>query len=247
MVVAERTISWDGTSDRRGLATFLGATSTGSDWVFPEGLVEDGVVEDLLILNPSERDTAVEIQPRLDGDAVDFAESREEPVLVHLAGREREREVITEAQELRGIVAQTREIAHSLAHFGADLLRRFPRAPSLLGVVAAAKHVEDRVVIDARAVDLTDSVVLLKGARTLIGAPTEFPVVNVAGTPALATAGAGDVLTGIISALAVTLEPRVAAYCGAHLHALAAERCTTCGTPAGIVARYSPGVPNQRT
>ena len=49
------------------------------------------------------------------------------------------------------------------------------------------------------------AVVLLKGAHTLIADPRGRVVVNVQGTPALATAGSGDVLAGIIGAQAATL------------------------------------------
>jgi NAD(P)H-hydrate repair Nnr-like enzyme with NAD(P)H-hydrate dehydratase domain len=65
--------------------------------------------------------------------------------------------------------------------------------------------------------------VLLKGPRTLVGAPNGPPMVNAAGTPALATGGAGDVLSGILGAFACHLPPRDAAIAAAHVHARAAE------------------------
>ena len=56
------------------------------------------------------------------------------------------------------------------------------------------------------------AVVLLKGADTIVAAPREGALVASYGTPALATAGSGDVLTGIVAAfLAKGLEPRFAA------------------------------------
>ncbi len=63
----------------------------------------------------------------------------------------------------------------------------------------------------------------MKGARTLVGAPDESPVINQSGTPALATAGSGDILSGTIGALACSLDPFEAAFAGVHLHGLAAE------------------------
>ncbi len=66
--------------------------------------------------------------------------------------------------------------------------------------------------------------VLLKGRATLIAAPDEPPVlVNEAGNSWAATAGAGDVLSGIIGALlAAGLPVPLAAAAGARAHALAA-------------------------
>jgi len=50
--------------------------------------------------------------------------------------------------------------------------------------------------------------------------------VNVTGTNALATAGSGDVLTGIIaSLLSQGLSPLDAARCGAYWHGLAGQVC----------------------
>ena len=47
-----------------------------------------------------------------------------------------------------------------------------------------------------------NAITVLKGNRTVIASPDSRITVNSSGTPALATAGTGDVLTGIISALA---------------------------------------------
>ena len=75
-----------------------------------------------------------------------------------------------------------------------------------------------------RAVDRFQCVVLLKGADTLVGAPGEGVLVSTFGPPALATAGTGDVLTGVISAfLAKGMEARLAAAAGAAAHGRAAQ------------------------
>jgi NAD(P)H-hydrate epimerase len=66
-------------------------------------------------------------------------------------------------------------------------------------------------------------VVLLKGARTLIAWPDGL-LINATGNPALATAGSGDVLAGVIAALACSLPAPQAAAAGAFLHGLAADR-----------------------
>lgn len=68
--------------------------------------------------------------------------------------------------------------------------------------------------------------VLLKGSTTLVAAPDpSLPVrVNPTGTPWLATAGSGDVLSGLTGSLLATgLAARDAASAGAYLHGLAAR------------------------
>ena len=62
-------------------------------------------------------------------------------------------------------------------------------------------------------------VVLLKGADTLVAAPGQGVLVSSLGLPSLATAGTGDVLTGVVAAfLAKGLEARLAAAAAAAAH-----------------------------
>ncbi|GAA2994601.1 NAD(P)H-hydrate dehydratase [Streptomyces fulvorobeus] len=74
--------------------------------------------------------------------------------------------------------------------------------------------------------------VLLKGSTTLVAEARDTPVrVNPTGTSWLATAGSGDVLSGLTgSLLAAGLAPRDAASAGAYLHGLAARRASA-GAP----------------
>ena len=75
-----------------------------------------------------------------------------------------------------------------------------------------------------QAADRYRCVVLLKGADTLVAAPGEGVLVSTTGTPALATAGTGDVLTGIVAAfLAKGIDARLAAAAAAFAHGRAAE------------------------
>jgi ADP-dependent NAD(P)H-hydrate dehydratase / NAD(P)H-hydrate epimerase len=67
-------------------------------------------------------------------------------------------------------------------------------------------------------------VVLLKGVDTLVAAPGEGVLVSSSGTPALAVAGTGDVLTGVVAAfLAKGLDARLAAAAAAFAHGRAAQ------------------------
>jgi NAD(P)H-hydrate epimerase len=73
-----------------------------------------------------------------------------------------------------------------------------------------------RIEAVRRAADIYSCVLLLKGADTLIAAAGEGVLVCETGTPSLATAGTGDVLTGVIAAfLAKGLDARLAAAAGA--------------------------------
>ncbi len=75
-----------------------------------------------------------------------------------------------------------------------------------------------------RAASRFGSVVLLKGADTLVAAPRTGVLVATYGTPALATAGSGDVLTGIVAAfLAKGMEAQYAAAAAAVAHGVASE------------------------
>lgn len=65
--------------------------------------------------------------------------------------------------------------------------------------------------------------VVLKGAGTVVANPKQVAF-NITGNPGMATGGTGDVLTGIVAALAAQgLEPWDAARLGVHLHGLAGD------------------------
>ncbi len=88
-------------------------------------------------------------------------------------------------------------------------------------------------------------VVVLKGANSIVASPDGNVMRSDVATPALATAGSGDVLAGVIGALlAGGLEPYVAAACGVALHAaagmLAEQRIGPAGTMAHDIAHLLP-------
>jgi NAD(P)H-hydrate epimerase len=104
----------------------------------------------------------------------------------------------------------------------------------------------DRFEAVSRAVGASGAVVLLKGARTLIGAPGQATLVNSSGCPALATAGSGDVLSGITAAFLATIDDaRRAATLAAFVHGRSGERWSAqTGADRGLLAHeIADGVP----
>ena len=134
------------------------------------------------------------------------------------------------------------------AHAGrlGDLGKR--TAPSVLtphaGELARLLEIDSAEVERARlrcvrqAARTAAAVVVLKGDDSLIADPAGRVAVSRGGSPALATAGTGDVLTGVIAALlAAGLDPFTAATAGVWLHAEAGRRAAArLGSPEGVIA-----------
>jgi hydroxyethylthiazole kinase-like uncharacterized protein yjeF len=92
----------------------------------------------------------------------------------------------------------------------------------------------DRVGAVRGLADSWQVTVLLKGRATLVGAPGRPVLVNEAGGSWAATAGAGDVLSGIIGTLlAAGRDPAWSAAAAARVHALAANLAAHEHAPAG--------------
>ncbi|QIK38208.1 NAD(P)H-hydrate dehydratase [Caldichromatium japonicum] len=109
-------------------------------------------------------------------------------------------------------------------------------AARLLGV-STAEVQRDRVVAAQTLQAHFGGVIVLKGAGSIVQAnPPRRPVVCSQGNPGMATAGMGDVLTGIIAALrAQGLAAEDAACAGVCLHAAAGDRAAASGER-GLIA-----------
>jgi NAD(P)H-hydrate epimerase len=97
----------------------------------------------------------------------------------------------------------------------------------------------------ADAADRWNQVIVLKGAHTVVAAPGNEVMRSGVASPALATAGSGDVLAGVIGAFAAGgCEPFVAAACGVAVHAaaglLAEDRIGRAGVMASDIAALLP-------
>jgi hydroxyethylthiazole kinase-like uncharacterized protein yjeF len=81
-----------------------------------------------------------------------------------------------------------------------------------------------RLTLARRQAQASRIVLILKGAYTLIACPDGACYFNTTGNPGMASAGSGDVLTGVLAALlAQGYAPRQAALAGVYLHGLAGD------------------------
>jgi len=107
----------------------------------------------------------------------------------------------------------------------------------LLGVESSA--VQARRLEHARAAaEQSQAIVVLKGDDTLVAQPGGLVAVSPGATGALATAGTGDVLSGVLAAvLARDVDPFMAACAGVRLHARAGIHAAHEKGVDGVIAR----------
>jgi hydroxyethylthiazole kinase-like uncharacterized protein yjeF len=106
----------------------------------------------------------------------------------------------------------------------------------LAGTTAAVQA--DRIAAATGLASRYRSYVILKGAGSICALPDGTWFINTSGNPGMASAGMGDVLTGIIAALlAQGAAARNAMLAGVHLHGAAADALVAAGSgPVGITA-----------
>jgi ADP-dependent NAD(P)H-hydrate dehydratase / NAD(P)H-hydrate epimerase len=134
--------------------------------------------------------------------------------------------VVVDADALFGLEPVPRSHPTVLTPHAGELARLLDRESAWVG--------EHRLEAVRAAAEHFGAVVLLKGADTIVQPPGGEPVVCDTGPPSLATAGTGDVLTGVVASfLAKGLEPVTAAASAAVAHGLAAA---VAPQQAGLVA-----------
>lgn len=93
----------------------------------------------------------------------------------------------------------------------------------LLGISSADVQ-KDRIGIASGFAKKHGVTLVLKGAGTVVAVPSGEAFINATGNPGMATAGTGDVLTGMIGGLLAQGYPAVQAAClGVYLHGLAGD------------------------
>jgi NAD(P)H-hydrate epimerase len=143
---------------------------------------------------------------------------------------------VVDADGLFGLEPVPRDAPTILTPHAGELARLLDVEPAWVGA--------HRLEAAARAAERFGAVVLLKGADTIVRAPDGQTVVCDTGPPSLATAGTGDVLTGMVGAfLAKGLDAVDAAAAAAVAHGLAARSVPhQAGLVASDVAAALPAV-----
>lgn len=119
-----------------------------------------------------------------------------------------------------------------------------PHPGEFARLVGVWKNDFERYELQRKFSKKTGAVVILKGARTSIALPSGEVYFNPTGNPYMATAGSGDVLTGIITALlAQGFEPAGAACTGVYLHGLAGDLVSQKAIPI-VAGDLISGIPN---
>ncbi len=131
--------------------------------------------------------------------------------------------VVLDADALNAFAGDVESLGMSLGGRRAVLtphVAEFARLTSL----STEEVLRERWSIGQSLATRVGATVLLKGVPTLISAPDGRTFVSAAGTPALATAGSGDMLGGIVATLVAQMDDAThAAACGAWIHGRAAE------------------------
>jgi NAD(P)H-hydrate epimerase len=169
-------------------------------------------------LLPRAADAIVEAAERADAVAIGPGLGRSDGTrdLVHLLLERLPQPVVLDADALHSLEPVERTAPTVLTPHAGELAR-------LLG--ASARDIDaHRLAAVREAAARYGATVLLKGADTLVAAPEEGVLVAAYGDSSLATAGTGDVLTGVIAAfLAKGMEARLAAAAGAVAHGVASR------------------------
>lgn len=146
--------------------------------------------------------------------------------------------LVLDADALNLVAAETSLRDALLQRASPTLLTPHPaEAARLLGVKTADVQA-DRVAAAQELARRHSAIVVLKGAGSICALPDGNWRVNTTGNPGMASAGMGDVLTGMIVALiSQGATPALAMFAAVHLHGAAADHLATTGIgPVGMTA-----------
>jgi len=207
--------------------------AAGTPEMMTRALAEDGagsLVEAAAdtVLAAAERGGALALGPGLGRSQDAFA-------LARRLAREAQLPLVLDADGLNAHAGRLGELATRTA---ASVLT--PHAGELARLLAldSAEVERERLQRVRETAAQAQAVTVLKGDDTLVAEPSGRVAVSAGGTPALATAGTGDVLTGVIAALlAQGLDPFTSAAAGVWLHARAGRQAARrLGGVEGVIA-----------
>ena len=106
-------------------------------------------------------------------------------------------------------------------------------------LAGTSRNSEERLIKQIEFAKKHKVIIVLKGAHTSIALPDGLVYFNMTGNPLLATAGSGDVLSGIITSfLAQGYEASEAAILGVYLHGYVADRLKSKGVKHAIAGDF---------
>jgi len=142
---------------------------------------------------------------------------------------ERDSPLVLDADALNAVALDASLAARVAARKGTTVLTPHPGEAARLLATNTRAVQQDRIGSALRIAQRLQSVVVLKGAGSVIAEPSGRYTINPTGGPALATAGTGDVLAGMIGALLAQNRRRedldlCAVLAAVWLHGCAAQR-----------------------
>ncbi len=150
-----------------------------------------------------------------------ISKNQETAQLVHKVLRSHDGTIIIDADALNAIADQPEMLKDSQ---GEIILTPHHGEFSRLTKFSESEISRDRVEMARRFARENNVTLVLKGSPTVIASKDGRTFINVHGNPGMATAGTGDVLTGIIAALvSQKLSPVDAAIAGVYLHSVAGD------------------------
>ncbi len=146
--------------------------------------------------------------------------------------------LIVDADALNLIATDAKARQALAARSGTTLLTPHPAEAARLLGKSIPDIQSDRVAAARELAAKFNCGAVLKGNGSICALENGHWYINTTGNPGMATAGMGDVLAGIIAALAAQgAEPGMALLAGVHLHGLAADQLVKQGIgPLGITA-----------
>ncbi|MBD3307595.1 NAD(P)H-hydrate dehydratase, partial [candidate division KSB3 bacterium] len=112
-----------------------------------------------------------------------------------------------------------------------------PHPGEMARLVPNIRIQNNRIPVAQETAQNYNSFIALKGVRTIVSSPDGNVFINPTGNPGMATAGTGDVLTGIIAGLvAQNIIPVEAAKAGVFLHGVAGDLVAQAKGEYGLLA-----------
>lgn len=146
--------------------------------------------------------------------------------------------LVLDADALNLVAAHPKLQKSLAARTSASILTPHPAEAARLLATSTDNIQHDRIAAARTLSTRFNAAVVLKGNGSVCALKNGDWYLNTSGNPGMATAGMGDVLTGIIASLAGQGgDPYLALLAGVHLHGLAADRLVAAGIgPVGLTA-----------